>query len=121
MGAAAGAGHSCVQTAVLRLMRQADLLAPSRVPHVVGRRVHDGTITTERPNQMWGTAATSTMTQQDGRVTVFSCFVYIALLFVAAQVRLLDRCDFCVIEGDRRTPVSFFTDEVEFRRRLMTT
>ena len=47
---------------VLRLMRKADLLAPSRVPRVVGPRVHDGTITTERPNQMWGTDATSTVT-----------------------------------------------------------
>lgn len=56
---------------VLRLMRQADLLAPSRVPRVLGPRVHDGTITTERPNQMWGTDATSTVTQQDGLVTVF--------------------------------------------------
>lgn len=56
---------------VLRLMRQADLLAPSRVPRVVGPRVHDGTITTERPNQMWGTDATSTVTLQDGAITVF--------------------------------------------------
>jgi putative transposase len=56
---------------VLRLMRQAGLLAPSRAPRVVGPRVHDGTITTERPNQMWGTDATSTVTQQDGPVTVF--------------------------------------------------
>ena len=56
---------------VLRLMRQAHLLAPSRVSRVVGPRVHDGTITTERPNQMWGTDATSTVTQQDGLVTVF--------------------------------------------------
>jgi transposase InsO family protein len=56
---------------VLRLMRQADLLAPSRVPRVVGPRVHDGTITTERPNQMWGTDATSTVTVADGAVTVF--------------------------------------------------
>ena len=47
---------------VLRLMRQAHLLAPTRVPRVVGPRVHDGTITTERPNQMWGTDATSTVT-----------------------------------------------------------
>jgi len=38
---------------VLRLMRQAGLLAPSLAPCVVGPRVHhDGTITTERPNQM---------------------------------------------------------------------
>jgi putative transposase len=56
---------------VLRLMRQAHLLAPSRVPRVVGPRVHDGTITTERPNQMWGTDATSTVTLQDGAITVF--------------------------------------------------
>jgi len=56
---------------VLRLMRQAGLLAPSRAPRVVGPRVHDGTITTERPNQMWGTDATSTVTLQDGPVTVF--------------------------------------------------
>ncbi len=38
---------------VLRLMRQANLLAPSRVSRVLGPRIHDGTITTERPNQMW--------------------------------------------------------------------
>jgi len=56
---------------VLRLMRQANLLAPSRTPRVVGPRVHDGTITTARPNQMWGTDATSTVTVQDGAVTVF--------------------------------------------------
>ena len=56
---------------VLRLMRQADLLAPTRTPRVVGPRVHDGTITTERPNQMWGTDATSTVTVEDGAVTVF--------------------------------------------------
>jgi putative transposase len=56
---------------VLRLMRQAGLLAPSRAPRVVGPRVHDGTITTERPNQMWGTDATSTVTVADGFVTVF--------------------------------------------------
>ena len=56
---------------VLRLMRQAGLLAPSRVPRVVGPKLHDSTITTERPNQMWGTDATSTVTVLDGAVTVF--------------------------------------------------
>ncbi len=56
---------------VLRLMRQANLLAPSRVSRVLGPRIHDGTITTERPNQMWGTDATSTVTVADGAVTVF--------------------------------------------------
>lgn len=52
-------------------MRQADLLVPSRAPRVVGPRGHDGTITTKRPNQMWGTDKTSTVTLQDGAVTVF--------------------------------------------------
>jgi transposase InsO family protein len=56
---------------VLRLMRQAGLLAPSRTQRVLGPRAHDGRITTERPNQMWGTDATSTVTRQDGPVTVF--------------------------------------------------
>jgi transposase InsO family protein len=56
---------------VLRLMRQTGLLAPSRARRILGPQVHDGTITTERPNQMWGTDATSTVTLQDGPVTVF--------------------------------------------------
>jgi transposase InsO family protein len=56
---------------VLRLMRQAGLLAPSRAQRVLGPQAHDGTITTERPNQMWGTDATSTVTLEDGLVTVF--------------------------------------------------
>jgi transposase InsO family protein len=56
---------------VLRLMRQAGLLAPSRAQRTLGPPVHDGTITTERPNQMWGTDATSAVTLEEGPVTVF--------------------------------------------------
>lgn len=56
---------------VLRLMRQAGLLAPSRTLRVLGPQAHDGTITTARPNQMWGTDATSTVTVEEGSVTVF--------------------------------------------------
>lgn len=56
---------------VLRLMRQAGLLAPSRALRVLGPQAHDGTILTERPNQMWGTDATSTVTLEAGAVTVF--------------------------------------------------
>src|SRR6266545_3133102 len=44
---------------VLRLMRAAHLLAPTRVGHAHGPKAHDGTITTERPDQMWGMDATS--------------------------------------------------------------
>lgn len=51
---------------VLWLMRQACLLATSRMPRMVGPRVHDGTITRARPNQMWGTDATSTVTVEGG-------------------------------------------------------
>ncbi len=39
---------------VLRLIRAAHLLAPPRVGHAQGPKAHDGTITTERPDQMWG-------------------------------------------------------------------
>ncbi len=56
---------------VLRLMRQAGLLAPCRAQRVLGPQAHEGTITTDRPNQLWGTDATSTVTLEDGPVTVF--------------------------------------------------
>jgi transposase InsO family protein len=56
---------------VLRLMRAADLLAPSRQVRVLGPRNHEGTIVTRRPDEMWGTDATSTWTVKEGHVTVF--------------------------------------------------
>jgi transposase InsO family protein len=56
---------------VLRLMRAANLLAPTRIQRVLGPQSHEGTITTEHPNQMWGTDATSTVTLEDGPVSVF--------------------------------------------------
>src|SRR5437870_9532344 len=56
---------------VLRLMREAQLLAPTRVGHAHGPKAHDGTITTEQPDQMWGMDATSCLTRQEGTATVF--------------------------------------------------
>jgi transposase InsO family protein len=56
---------------VLRLMREAQLLAPTRVGHAHGPKAHDGTITTEQPDQMWGMDATSCVTRQEGTATVF--------------------------------------------------
>jgi putative transposase len=56
---------------VLRLMREAQLLAPSRVGHAHGPAAHDGTITTDQPDQMWGMDATSCLTRQEGTATVF--------------------------------------------------
>ncbi len=59
------------QVRVLRLMRGAGLLAPPKARRVLGPRNHDGKITTERPDLMWGTDATATYTLVDGYVTVF--------------------------------------------------
>lgn len=56
---------------VLRVMREAGILAPTRARRELGPRNHDGKIVTERPNQMWGTDATGALTVEDGQVTVF--------------------------------------------------
>ena len=40
-------------------MRAAGLLAPTRVGRRRGPRNHDGTITTDRPDELWGTDATA--------------------------------------------------------------
>jgi putative transposase len=56
---------------VLRLMRENALLSPHRRPQ--GAPVlHDGTITTDRPNAMWGTDGIRIETVEDGWVWVFS-------------------------------------------------
>ena len=60
------------QRRVLRVMRAAELLAPARQPQPRGERSHTGTIVTERPNVMWGTDATATLTLRDGHVTIFA-------------------------------------------------
>ena len=56
---------------VLRLMREAQLLAPTRLGHAHGPKAHDGTITTDAPDQMWGMDATSCLTRREGTATVF--------------------------------------------------
>ena len=56
---------------VLRLMREARLLAPARAGQAHGPKAHDGTITTEQPDQMWGMDATSCLTRREGTATVF--------------------------------------------------
>ena len=56
----------------LRLMREAELLAPHRNKRVLGPYVHDGSIIPDKPNVMWGTDATCTLTLEDGQVTVFA-------------------------------------------------
>lgn len=52
---------------VLRLMREHGLLAPVRLSgHARGDRSHSGRITTDAPNELWGTDATRFHTKQDG-------------------------------------------------------
>ena len=72
-------GPACVTRAsalakdrVLRLLREQQLLSPSRQPEPARSNLHEGTILTEAPNQMWGTDATATFTETDGAVTVFA-------------------------------------------------
>ena len=66
------AGVRTSKARVLRLMRDAQLLAPRRQAAPVAEKVHTGTIVTERPNQMWGIDATATVTTEEGQVTVFA-------------------------------------------------
>jgi putative transposase len=55
---------------VLRLMRQNNLLAPTRAGAPRGPRNHDGTIIPERVDTMWGTDLTATITGE-GQAAVF--------------------------------------------------
>ena len=67
--------HADVRTSrqrVLRLMREAGLLAPSRRPAVINSHPHEGTILSAEPDILWGTDATATVTLVDGQVTVFA-------------------------------------------------
>ena len=50
---------------VLRLMRAHGLLAPVRRGHSRGDRSHSGRITTDTPNELWGTDATRFYTKED--------------------------------------------------------
>jgi len=55
----------------LRLMREHGLLAPHRVGRPHGPKAHDGVITTDRIDEMWGTDMTSGWTSQEGQAAVF--------------------------------------------------
>lgn len=65
--------HAGIRTSlrrVLRLMRENDLLAPTRVGSARGPRAHDGTIIPETVDAMWGTDLTATFTGE-GQAAVF--------------------------------------------------
>jgi transposase InsO family protein len=66
--------HRGIRTAserVRRLMREHHLQAPRRGGNRHGPKAHDGTITTEEPDTMWGTDMTTTVTTDEGLVHVF--------------------------------------------------
>ena len=56
---------------VRRVMGEHGLQVPQREGRPRGPRAHDGTITTERPEVMWGTDMTTTVTTAEGTATVF--------------------------------------------------
>lgn len=63
--------HPVFARQVLRVMREAKLLSPHRAPQ--GEvRAHEGTIVTERPNEMWGTDGLRVETVDDGWVWIFT-------------------------------------------------
>jgi len=64
-------GHAVGRQRVLRVMRENRLLSPYRSECKRAKR-HDGQITTESPNEMWGTDAVKLFTAEDGWVWMFS-------------------------------------------------
>jgi putative transposase len=56
---------------VRRLMREHGLQAPGAPRRQRGNKAHDGRITTDVPDELWGTDATSVVTRTEGTATIF--------------------------------------------------
>ena len=56
---------------VLRIMRENSLLSPHRSPQGEPE-LHDGRITTDQPNEMWGTDGTKVLVVEEGLVWIFA-------------------------------------------------
>ena len=54
-----------------RVMRENNLMAPQRAGNRHGPKAHDGTITTDVPNEVWRTDMTATVTTKEGKAAVF--------------------------------------------------
>jgi putative transposase len=66
--------HQGIRTAaerIRRLMREYQLQAPRKGGHAHGPKAHDGTIRTHKPDEMWGTDMTTTVTTGEGTAHVF--------------------------------------------------
>lgn len=57
---------------ILRLMREHALLSPQRAPKGEPK-THDGTVCTEKPNELWGTDGTTVQVVEEGTVWIFAC------------------------------------------------
>lgn len=67
-------GYRVGRKRVLRIMRENNLLAPVSRKHIHGNRAHDGRITKDSPNVMWGTDGTRFYTEYDGW-----CWFFVAI------------------------------------------
>ncbi|MEX3583276.1 MAG: transposase [Burkholderia sp.] len=59
------------RASVARLIRENGLLSPHRRPQKPPN-AHDGRMTTDRPNEMWGTGGTKVQTVDEGLVWIFA-------------------------------------------------
>nr|WP_249115125.1 IS3 family transposase [Desulfolutivibrio sulfodismutans] len=66
----------------LRLMRENGLLAVKRPGRPHGPKAHNGTIRTERVDEMWGTDMTTTMTLSEGNASIFFAIDHCSLELV---------------------------------------
>jgi putative transposase len=80
---------------VLRLMREAGLLAPQRMRGRRRARPHDGTIIPEGPDLIWGTDATMAYTARDGWVWAFVAVDHFTAEAWASVARRGDRFAAC--------------------------
>ena len=76
---------------VLRLMRENNLLAPSRGGRAHGPKAHDGTIKTKRINEMWGTDMTTILTTDEGNASIFYAIDHCSLELVGIHASVADR------------------------------
>jgi len=77
---------------VLRLMREHGLLSPRRARQGKGVS-HEGTITTDAPDMMWGTDGTRVQTAEEGMCWIFSAVDHYSCEVVGSHVcKRGDRC-----------------------------
>ena len=85
----------------LRLTREAGLLAPHHVGPAHGPRNHEGTITTQAPDLMWGTDATITWTVRDGQVTVLLAYPHSGAVLVVPKRTGIRSLIICLVPNPR--------------------